>query len=272
MEAKGKSIDCHRSFTVGNKMKNLRIKENANLSGAPLGDRDKFPKPRPRPRLVRSFCIKFTTEFNHKSDSKLFYGPYAHIRKTLDYNYHSNYTKERQWLQDSIIEEMMGEMDKNVGMIQSETDNPDMDATVCTTPTDPWLIFTAGVQGAGKNYTIQSLVEKGRLPLLGYVAVDQDLIARSMPEFAAYADRSGDTAGDFTKKEAGYIAEILTAAALQAGKNVILDGCLRDTEWYKEYFERLKAEFGNLKIAIFHIKAPKVAIFQWSTVRYISFR
>jgi hypothetical protein len=46
---------------------------------------------------------------NHTSNNThLFVGPFAHIRKSLDYNYHSNYCKERQWFQDSIIEDILG--------------------------------------------------------------------------------------------------------------------------------------------------------------------
>jgi hypothetical protein len=37
---------------------------------------------------------------------------------------------------------------------------------------DPWLIFTVGVQGAGKHYTIDRLIKDERLNLLSFVFVD----------------------------------------------------------------------------------------------------
>ena len=77
-------------------------------------------------------------------------------------------------------------------------------------------------------------------------------------------------AGELTRKEAGYVAEILTLAALQAGKNVLVDGSLRDHEWYTGYFLRLREEYITLKLAILHIVAPRDAVFKRAAVR-ISF-
>ena len=48
-------------------------------------------------------------------------------------------------------------------------------------------IAQAGAMGAGKGYTIDRLVEAGRFPLTGFVAVDPDEVRRQLPEFALYA-------------------------------------------------------------------------------------
>ncbi len=53
--------------------------------------------------LIQTFDVNQSTEENHKTDAMEFFGPYAHIRKTLDYKYHKNYRKDRQMLQDAII-------------------------------------------------------------------------------------------------------------------------------------------------------------------------
>lgn len=71
-----------------------------------------------------------------------------------------------------------------------------------------------------------------------------------------------DKAGDLTRKESGYVAEILTLAALQRGKNVLVDGSLRDCDWYEIYFARLREEFPALRLAILHVTAPKEAVIQ----------
>lgn len=49
---------------------------------------------------------KTTSETFQASEAK-FYGAYAEFRKKLDYlKYHVHYRKERQWLHDSIIEDV----------------------------------------------------------------------------------------------------------------------------------------------------------------------
>jgi len=199
----------------------------------------------------RRFSTLMSTEENHRSNDMRFYGQFAHIRKTLDYSYHSNYNFMRQIFQDAIIHDFL-----NAAILK------DTNGEICTTPTEPWIVFTAGAMGAGKSYTIRKLVQKGRFPLLAFVVVDPDAIRRFLPEYSLYVDQAPNLAGDLTRKEAGYISEILTLAALQSGKNVMVDGSLRDSEWYKIYFARLRKEFPNLKLAILHVMAPKEAVFQ----------
>ena len=83
-----------------------------------------------------------------------------------------------------------------------------------------------------------------------------------------YIESNPEMAGEMTRKEAGFIAEILTLAALQAGKNVLQDGSLRDCEWYQLYFQRLRQEFPSLRQAILHVTAPKEAVFQRAAVSW----
>lgn len=61
-------------------------------------------------------------------------------------------------------------------------------------------------------------------------------------------------------------SEILTLAALQAGKNVLVDGSLRDSDWYQKYFKNLRDEFPSLKIGIIHVTAPREAVLQRAEV------
>ena len=214
-----------------------------------------FPHPLGKHR--RQFSVFRSTEENNKSDDdQAFYGPYAHIRKTLDYSYHRNYTKERQFLQDSIIDEFL-----------EDVSIKDVNGNVCTTPTEPWLVFTAGAMGAGKGHTIHELVKKGRFPLLAFVTVDPDEIRRRFPEFGLYAEKCPALAGELTHKEAGYVAEILTLVGLQAGKNVLVDGSLRDHEWYQKYFAFLRKEYPIYNIAIIHVVAPRDAVFERAAER-----
>jgi Zeta toxin. len=208
--------------------------------------------------FINEFSSQLSTEENYQSSSMFFYGPYAHIRERLDYSYHKNYKRERQMLQDAIINEIMNKakvVDANSG-------------EVCTTPTEPFLVFTAGAMGAGKSYTLHKLHQKGRFPLSAFVVVDPDEIRQSFPEYSLYVSQNPLKAGEMTRKEAGYIVEILTLAALQAGKNALVDGSLRDWEWYSSYFDRLRKEYPTLKIALLHIVAPKEAIFARAKVSF----
>jgi hypothetical protein len=94
------------------------------------------------------FSVTKSSEENHCSDNRKFYGQFAHIRKTLDYSYHSNYTFERQVFQDAIINELL-----------HEAVITDQHGDECSTPTEPWIVFTAGAMGAGK---VRSFIVAGR--------------------------------------------------------------------------------------------------------------
>uniref|UniRef100_A0A7S3Q1U4 Zeta toxin domain-containing protein n=1 Tax=Chaetoceros debilis TaxID=122233 RepID=A0A7S3Q1U4_9STRA len=207
--------------------------------------------------FIHTFSIDKSTEENHQSSSQnTFYGPYAHLRKTLDYNYHKNYKRERQLLQDAIINSTL----RDVNIV-------DKNGMECTTPTEPFLVFTAGAMGAGKSYALRKIYDKGRFPLSAFVIVDPDEIRQLFPEYGLYVDQNPLKAGEMTRKEAGYIVEILTLAALQAGKNVLVDGSLRDSDWYTQYIESLRKQYSMLKIMILHIVAPREAIFARAEAR-----
>ena len=117
---------------------------------------------------------------------------------------------------------------------------------------------------------MRKLVENGRFPLIAFITVDPDQIRRHLPEFHMYVDHKPELAGELTHKEAGFIAEILTLAGLQAGKNVMVDGSLRNAEWYKLYFQRLRADFPILRIGIIHVTASREAILERAAVSIIS--
>jgi len=215
-----------------------------------------------------------STEENYQHESLKFYGKFTSIRATIDYNYHSNYIPSRQLLQDTILSHLLGKNNQSDTIV-------DKAGVSCQKPTNPWIVFTAGAMGAGKSYTIRHLGEKGRFPLDSFVMVDPDEIRRLLPEFDTYVEQYVHLAGEQTRKEAGLIAEILTEHALRNGKNVLVDGSLHDSDWYKKYFQKLRREYGEdnayrsgtdgekLRIGILHIMAPREAVFDRARERSI---
>jgi hypothetical protein len=197
-----------------------------------------------------------STEENYRSTEEIFAGRFSEIRQRLDLNYHGSYTSPRQLLQDVIIE----------SMLTSSVADEHGQSKPCTS-SEPWIIFTAGVMGAGKTHTIKQLHSDGQFPLQSFVTVDPDEMRRLLPEFNVYVGFNAETAGELTRKEAGMMAEILTVAALERGQNVLVDGSLRDAPWYQMYFLSLRETFPQIKLGIIHVTAPTKAIFERVKVR-----
>jgi hypothetical protein len=49
-------------------------------------------------------------------------------------------------------------------------------------------------------------------------------------------------------------------------QQVLVDGSLRDADWYMEYFQQLRNDFPFLRIAILHITAPKEIVLERAAV------
>ena len=193
-----------------------------------------------------------STQENYEVDNDNFYGEFQEIRGGLDRSYHGNYSQERQELHDKIVHKMLD----GVTVVMDNQNGS------CKTPTEPWIVFTAGVMGAGKSHTMKELSTKGLFPLEAYVVVDPDEIRSHFPEYHLYAQSNPERAGELTNREAGYVTEIVTAAALRRGHNVLVDGSLRDYEWYKQFFVGLRKDYVALRIAILHITAPREVVFE----------
>ncbi|CAM9250339.1 unnamed protein product [Choristocarpus tenellus] len=129
-------------------------------------------------------------------------------------------------------------------------------------PERSWLVFTAGAMGAGKSHVMRWLAAKGFFPLEAFVQVDPDRLRRGLPEMEAYLEENAETAGALTHQEAGLMAEILTEAALMEGRNVLVDGSLRNGTWYAEYIVSLRKRFPRLRVAIIHVWAPEAKVLE----------
>lgn len=114
-------------------------------------------------------------------------------------------------------------------------------------------IYLAGAFGSGKSHVLSWLNDRGLFPLQSFVVVDPDLLRKKLPETAEYIRRNPSTAGYLTQKEVGYISEVMVLKALLEGKNVIVDGSLKDSEWYSQYMLQLRNTFPRLQLAIVHV-------------------
>lgn len=188
-----------------------------------------------------------STEDNYSV--KHFTGDNKDIRPLLDYTYHKKYHENRITLQDRLIDEFC----------ISGNEQPDLIL--------PWVIFTAGAMGAGKGYVVSWMESQGCLPLDQFVTVDPDAIRQSLPEWPGYVANDPMSAAIKTQKEAGAMAEILGYKALGQRWNVIFDGSLRDTDWYKAYFHKLRIAFPGVRLMIIHIEAEREAVLKRAEAR-----
>jgi predicted ABC-type ATPase len=200
---------------------------------------------------LRRFSIKRSTEecFESLENGKSI-GAHGHVREKLDYSYHTRYEKTRQWLHDSIIEEILHNYES------------------ARHGQHPLLLFTVGAQGAGKRQVIGDLVKDKRLPLPSYVIVDSDEIRRYLPEYSSYIEEnSADLVDFFTQKECGFIAETIIHASLQAGNAVIFDCSLKDAAWYVKFIQQLRDEYSCIKVGMIHVKTKTDTILERSRLR-----
>lgn len=190
-----------------------------------------------------------STEDHHADSNGFNQGPFKDIRDSLDGRFHVRYSKQRQEFQDKII-------------LNALAEHPE-----CLAQEHQWIVFTAGAMGAGKSHTVKYLHQQGLFPLNAFVTVDPDAVRQQLPEFPFILEQAPELAGELTRKESGMIAEILTKAALLANRNVLVDGSLRNAQWYRQHFAELRKQYPNLRIAILHITAPREAVFERALVR-----
>ena len=151
------------------------------------------------PRLLpvspaRAYDWKMSTSENYRSPERKFFGPYASIRSTLDYEYHALYTCARQSVQDQLITAALQENRAPAG----------------TRPVaSPWVVFTCGAMGSGKSHVLAWMKQRGFLPLQNLVLVDADLLRTRLPEWKGLVSLSPEKAGSLTHSESVYCIEIL---------------------------------------------------------------
>jgi len=184
----------------------------------------------------------------YASDTKEIKGLFASSRSKMDYDYHPYYQQPRRILQDRIVVRMMKEQVRRTR--DAIANNPNLSKA------NKWIVFTAGAMGSGKGYTMRWLDSEDLFPLNAFVWVDPDEIRTKLPEWTGYVESDPTKAARLTNKETGMIAEILVQETLRRGQNVLVDGTMRDHEWYRASFNKFRKHFPGHKIGIVHITAP----------------
>ncbi len=216
--------------------------------------------------LRRPMCSSYdnsrSTEDNYSTDKAVYVGKFADIRKCLDYSYHKHYTTERQLFQDKIMQLFDASSPKLETTPKGSTIHKrnSFSRDKCDDPVQRWLLFTAGAMGAGKTHTLLWLSRRDIFPLETFVRVDPDALRDLLPETRKYQALDQETAAQMTQKEVGYMAEILTMYALRQNKNVLVDGSLRNYEWYQQYITAIREDYPSFNIGILHVLAPESTV------------
>lgn len=92
--------------------------------------------------------------------------------------------------------------------------------------------------------------------------IDPDKIKGLLPDMPAYIKHNREMAGSLTHKESGFIAEIIERQAMEQSKPILVDGSLRNSDWYARAFGRFRAEFPQYRIAILLVQAPAATIYE----------
>jgi hypothetical protein len=177
-----------------------------------------------------------STAENYKDKGENTFGKFADIRDTLDFDYHGNYTRDRQIFQDVLLQNVTGAGHRY---------------------DSPWIVFTAGAMGAGKSHTISWMSSQGYFPLPDFVQLDPDVFREAFPEWPEYRAADAVNAGHNTHLEAGYLVEIAMQHGLTSGHHIWVDGSLRDHEWFKLLFAKIHREHPQYQIAILFVFAEQ---------------
>ena len=106
------------------------------------------------------------------------------------------------------------------------------------------------------------LAQHGAFPLERFVVVDSDRVKSLLPEMPALVAANPALAGTLTQQESGFIAELVEQEAMKRGRNVLVDGSLRNAAWYTASFARIRARFPTYRIAILLVTASRERIYE----------
>lgn len=161
---------------------------------------------------------------------------FSTARSKLDYSYHLPPAEARQELQDFILSRV----------VDSSSSDSEEAKPACSTvkPSKPWIVFSAGAMGVGKGYVLSSLYNSKLFPLDKFLIIDPDMLKNELPEMSGYLQADPSTAATKVHRESTQMADVLLEFALSKKVPILVDGSLRDVDYYKGLFEKISKEFG----------------------------
>jgi len=199
-----------------------------------------------------------------KHQQKVFTPTFRTARSQLDYDYHPHLVQRRQLLQDAILGRVVGGTSNESGSLKEKEDSKAEESEApneaSVSPTSlvskrrPWIVFTAGAMGVGKGYVLMQLQQNNLFPTSQFVKIDPDMLKNELPELAGYLQTDRESAATKLHRESTQMADILFEYAVSQRLDVLVDGSLRNVEYYQELFARLHNNT-NYRIAILHVTA-----------------
>lgn len=120
---------------------------------------------------------------------------------------------------------------------------------------------------AGKSYVVLHLFKNGWFPLETFLNIDPDKLKSELPEMPGYLQVDAESAATKLHRESTQMSDVLFEYALQNSMRMIVDGSLRNVDWYKKLFARLRKDYKQYRIAILHVKADRDTIYKRAQAR-----
>jgi energy-coupling factor transporter ATP-binding protein EcfA2 len=140
-------------------------------------------------------------------------------RQSIDTVWHDSYTGDRVELQNRWI------LSKVENYLPVEK---------------PRLIFTAGAMGSGKTHSLRALSHLIDLNINNTLIIDPDRFKEIIPEYSDYKKANLESAGTLVHKESVLMSELALHYALHHKLNIVVDGSLKDWEWHRGEFQRIR--------------------------------
>ena len=208
-----------------------------------------------------------------KNSNKHSFTPtFASARSHLDYSYHTNLVRHRQLLQDAILgrvvcgtESSDDGAQRDVKKQEEESKEEDdkitpLKSSLVSRKRRPWIVFTAGAMGVGKGYVLTQLQQNDLFPAKDFVKIDPDMLKSELPEMAGYLKMDRESAATKLHRESTQMADVLFEDAISRQRDVLVDGSLRDVEYYQDLFRRIHRDHPAYRIAILHVTADRNVI------------
>ena len=114
--------------------------------------------------------------------------------------------------------------------------------------------------GVGKGYVLTKLHERGLFPLDDYVKIDPDMLKSELPEMAGFLQADRASAATKLHRESTQMGDVLLEHALAHHCNILVDGSLRDVNYYQQLFDRIHEQFPRYRIALLHVTADREVV------------